>query len=322
MSQLPQTGAAARTAPTTAPTGFHDGELAVQRRAGSLGAAARLSGMLAPPDLTGGASRFLEARDLVVLTARDHDGTLWTSPLRGAPGFLDGHDTTLRVHALPSPGDPLAAPGPAPAQPVGLVAIDFATRRRLRVNGTLDALDDTGFTVSVDQAYGNCPQYIQQRRLRPGSGAGSGAGTGTDGRHTTLDADDLRLIERADTFFLGTTHPTRGADASHRGGSPGFVRVRPDGLWWPDYPGNNMFNSLGNLAVDDTAALLFVDFATGATLHLSGSAEVRWAEPGAPGDDGGTGRRVQFTPHHIVTGEAPLRADAFSAYPRNPRLTA
>jgi predicted pyridoxine 5'-phosphate oxidase superfamily flavin-nucleotide-binding protein len=111
--------------------------------------------------------------------------------------------------------------------------------------------------------------------------------------------DRTRLIAEADTFFLGTIHPERGADASHRGGPPGFVHVVDDGLWWPDFPGNNMFNSLGNLAVDPTAALLFIDYATGATLHMSGAAATVW----------GAERRVRFAPARSVDGRRPtLRA--------------
>ena len=71
-------------------------------------------------------------------------------------------------------------------------------------------------------------------------------------------------------------------------------------LWWPDYPGNNMFNSFGNLAVDDEAALLFIDFLTGATLHISGSAQVQWTQPGVAGDDGGVGRHVAFSIDSVV----------------------
>lgn len=109
------------------------------------------------------------------------------------------------------------------------------------------------------------------------------------------------MIASSDTFFLGTSHPSRGSDASHRGGPPGFVRVEsPDRLWWPDFPGNNMFNSYGNLAVDDEAALLFVDFDTGAALHVTGTARVRWTAPGAAGDDGGVGRNVAFSVGAVV----------------------
>ena len=75
------------------------------------------------------------------------------------------------------------------------------------------------------------------------------------------------------------------------------MRVEDDGtLWWPDYPGNNMFNSMGNLAENAEAALLFVDFDGGTALHLTGRAEVACIDESSPGDDGGTGRRVRFIP--------------------------
>ena len=126
----------------------------------------------------------------------------------------------------------------------------------------------------------------------------------------------------ADTFFLGTTNPERGSDTSHRGGAPGFVRVDGDRLWWPDYPGNNLFNSFGNLAVDPEAALLFFDFDTGRTLQLSGTAEVDWDAAGRPGDDGRTGRRAVFTLQRLVAGRLlPARQIADAPYPRNPALT-
>lgn len=302
----------------TTSVGFHDGELAVQQRAGVGALAARLSGMLAPPDLNGGASRFLAERRLAVLTARDRDDRLWTSPLLGSPGFLDGHDTTLRVHAAPAAGDPLA--DLVPGQAVGLIAIDFATRRRLRVNGTLNTADAGDLELTVDQAFGNCPQYIQPRQLDPNPRSGIAS---RSARSSALNRAQTILIEKADTFFLGTSHPGRGADASHRGGPSGFVRVEGSELWWPDYPGNNMFNSFGNLAIDDSAALLFLDFTTGVTLQLSGTASVEWTVPGAGGadcgDDGGTGRRVRFMPREVVSDVGPVRSSTVTTYPSNPQ---
>ena len=278
----------------TAQTGFHDGELAVQDRAGVRAQAARLGGaMLATPDLNGGMSAFLADRDFAVLTARDADGRLWTSPIFSSPGFLEARDRELRVHAVPGVGDPLH--GIAAGQPLGMLAIEFATRRRVRVNGILTDVSDAGLLLAVDQAYGNCPKYIHPRRLehvdsppQPGE------------RSSTLSAEHQELITTSDTFFLGTIHPTRGADASHRGGPPGFVHVDGDRLWWPDFPGNNMFNSFGNLAVDPSAALLFIDFDTGATLHVSGKATVEWVTPGDV--DGGTGRRVSLVVESVVWG--------------------
>jgi hypothetical protein len=253
--------------------------------------------MLATPDLSGGLGRFLAERSFAVIAGRDANGRLWACALFDKPGFLSADEHGLSVHARPLSEDPLAR---LPiGQPLALIAIDFSTRRRVRVNGTLRSATD-GLQIEVDQAFGNCPRYIQQREIHhPAS-----AGTRVAGRYDWQQrpGEVTRSIQLADTFFLGTTHPTRGTDISHRGGPPGFVRVEGDALWWPDYPGNNMFTSLGNLAVDPDAALLFIDFATGATVQLSGSAQLELVTPGSAGDDGTTGRRVRFTPTDLITG--------------------
>jgi len=278
-------------------SGFHEGELAVQRRAGVLDEAARLSGMLAPARLGDGVARFLANRTFAAITARDAAGMLWISPLVGPPGFLMvAAATVLEVGVRPAEGDPLRDL-PAP-QAVGLIVIEFALRRRLRLNGTLTRAGRDGLRVEVREAFGNCPQYIHARILREAPVAARGASPVRHG--VALTEEDIALIRGSDTFLIGTSHPDRGADASHRGGPPGFVRVENGRLWWPDYPGNNMFNTLGNLDLDPTAALLFPDFATGRTLHLSGRAAPRWTSPGSPGDDGHTGRRIGFTPQHLV----------------------
>jgi predicted pyridoxine 5'-phosphate oxidase superfamily flavin-nucleotide-binding protein len=299
--------------------GFHEGEVATQRRAGVEATAKRLENMLRANRLSAGATQFLTTQRFAALAGRDGEGVLWTSPLSGRPGFLRGADDTLEIWAVPRHGDPLHRM--PVGQQVGLIAIDFAARRRMRINGILVESDDAGMRVHVDQAYGNCPQYVHRHDV---SVTAFAAPSETPRHATSLNADDQAMIEVANTFFLGTAHPTRGSDASHRGGPAGFVRVdSPERLWWPDYPGNNMFNSFGNLAVDDEAALLFVDFVAGTSLQLSGTAQVEWTSPGAAGDDGGVGRRVAFsvgsvvasapvarpeTPHHAETTVAAVRA--------------
>ncbi|MHA6616496.1 pyridoxamine 5'-phosphate oxidase family protein [Pseudonocardia sp. DLS-67] len=301
-------------------TGFHAGELAVQQRAGVRAEADRLEGMLAPAHLSSGMGRFLAARRFAALTARDHDGRLWISPLVGPAGFLRGDGDVLHVAATPATSDPLHLL--TPGQPAGLIAIEFALRRRLRINGRLVGTSPRGFAIDTEQAFGNCPSYIQQRDLAPASAV---AGPGdppspSPGRRALSDAERA-LVSSSNTFFLGTAHPTRGADASHKGGPPGFVRLDGDGLWWPDYAGNNLFNSMGNIAANPEAALLFIDFGTGATVQLSGTARVEWTEVGAPGDDGHTGRRVRFDPHAVAPGATvPLRAGRSVPSPHNPAL--
>ena len=296
---------------------FHSGELDVQRRAGVSGEAARLAGMLDPARLDGGPAKFLGQRRFATMTGRDRAGSLWVSPLVGPAGFLDGHGTTLDVHAVPAESDPLHA---LPVgQPVGLLAVEFAIRRRMRVNGQLTEIGPDDLTIEVEQAYGNCPSYIQQRLVEP-TGASAGANAvESDG----LDAGQRAMIRAADTFFLGTVHPAQGADGSHKGGRPGFVRVDGAELWWPDYAGNNLFNSMGNIAVNPEAALLFVDFATGRSLRLSGRARLEWLAPGSAGDDGDTGRRVRFRPERVVSSAGlPVRAAGVNPSPYNPPLAA
>ncbi|OBK43277.1 pyridoxamine 5'-phosphate oxidase family protein [Mycobacterium sp. 1081908.1] len=289
----------------TSSVGFHSGELAVQRQAGVEAEAARLAAMVGRGELRAGMAAFLSEVTIAAVTARDRSGRLWTSPLLGPPGFLRATSpTTLRIDGeLPS-ADPLH--GLPSGQQVGVIAMNFLTRRRARVNGRLSCTGAGVLTVDVDQAYGNCPQYIHQRRVRAGDASVDDRARLYSGK--ALRPKDIRLIEAADTFFLGTTHPTAGSDASHRGGPAGFVRVADRRPWWPDYPGNNMFNSFGNLAADPSAALLFVDFRAGATLQLSGQATVRWDDRG--GADADTGRRVEFTPEWVITTAIPALGEA------------
>lgn len=285
--------------------GFHSGELAMQRQAGVEAQAARLAPMVGRRQLRDGMAAALSEMTLAALAARDANGRLWTSPLLGPAGFLEAASpTTLQVHASPPGADPLH--GLPWGQPVGVVAMNFLTRRRVRINGRLTSTG-AGLTIDVDQAYGNCPQYIQQRRIQVDGAADDDLVRLYSGK--TLRPQDIRLINTADTFFLGSTHATSGNDASHRGGPPGFVRAAPGQLWWPDYPGNNMFNSLGNLATDPTAALLFLDFRAGIALQLSGSAGVRWSDA-ADGDDGPTGRRVHFVPQRVISTALPALVEA------------
>lgn len=282
---------------------FHSGELEVQRQAGVEAEAARLAPMVARGQIRPGIASSISEMTFAAITARDWTGRLWTSPLLGPPGFLHAASTTtLEINASLPSADPLH--GLSRGQAVGVIAMDFITRRRVRINGFLTSSEAERLTVDVDQAYGNCPRNIQQRRLHID-------GSNTENRARlysgkALRPTDIRLIETADTFFLGTTDASSGNDASHRGGPPGFVRVASEHLWWPDYPGNNMFNSFGNLYSDPTAALVFTDFHTGVTLQLSGSATVHWGErTTTTGEAAVTERRIQFVPRQVITTAMP-----------------
>jgi predicted pyridoxine 5'-phosphate oxidase superfamily flavin-nucleotide-binding protein len=272
--------------------GFHEGEREVQLRAGLGEEAARLEGMLAPALVSGGAAMFLAAQPFAVLVARDGDDRLWASPLFGRPGFLEGRGTELGIRAVPGAGDPLHR---LPAgQRAAVIAVDLQRRRRIRVNGWLSAVGTTDLTIEVEEAYGNCPSYIHRRTLDADLAEPTRIDTRAIDETGRLTPEAAGIVHRADTFFLGTQHPQRGADASHKGGDPGFVRIDGADILWPDFAGNNMFNSMGNLAIDPAAALLFIDFGTGSLLQLSGTATIEWRSPGESEDD--TGRWLRFRP--------------------------
>ncbi len=245
---------------------------------------------------------------MAVAASLDREGRPWASLLTGPPGFVEAAgDSLLRIGATPTPGDPL--PANLGARPeLGLLVLDPRTRQRVRFNGR-GLWSPDGLFLLADEVYGNCPKYIQRRRLVEES-----AGEVLEARRSSsLDASQRARIEGADTFFIATCHPGGGADASHRGGRPGFVRV-PDErtLRFPDYPGNNMFNTLGNLAGHPRAGLLFVDFAGGDLLQLTGRAQVVW-EPE-------TGVLVEVEEVRETPGGSPLRFELIEPWPANPPL--
>jgi predicted pyridoxine 5'-phosphate oxidase superfamily flavin-nucleotide-binding protein len=253
---------------------FHEGERTVQERAGRAAQADKLGrGIHAEiPDVF---QPFLREQQLIIAGAADAAGALWATALYGPRGFVQARDAhTLALAAQPGAGDALAdawRPGTA----VGLLAIDLATRRRARLNGTLVSVEAGMSLLQMREVFGNCPKYIQTRT--PAEDATAAPAAGPAQRADALTAAQRDWIAAADTFFIASAHPTRGADASHRGGTPGFVQVRDaQTLRWPDYAGNGMFQTLGNLAVHPGAGLLFIDFARGAVLQLSGSARVSW----------------------------------------------
>jgi predicted pyridoxine 5'-phosphate oxidase superfamily flavin-nucleotide-binding protein len=251
---------------------FHPGEIEMQRRAGVRDRAQKV-GKGIFRELPEGVAPFLARQRLAVAATLDRAGRAWASLLTGPAGFLSAVDSQLlQVAARPLAGDPLAD-NVAARPEVGLLVLDPRTRQRMRFNGR-GLLSDDALFVLVEQAYGNCPKYIQRRRLEPD--AVPPAPPAMPRVTAGLDPGQSARVARADTFFIASFHPAGGADASHRGGFPGFVRVAgPDRLAFDDYPGNSMFNTLGNLVAYPSTGLLFVDFTSGDALQLTGRAEVR-----------------------------------------------
>ncbi|HEX2255721.1 MAG TPA: pyridoxamine 5'-phosphate oxidase family protein [Afifellaceae bacterium] len=100
---------------------------------------------------------------------------------------------------------------------------------------------------------------------------------------TAFTDSDKEFIESARFFFLATADAEGRPDCSFKGGLPGLVRVTaPDELAFPDYDGNGMFRSLGNIGVNPHVAMLFISFDKPRRLRVSGMAAVRRDDPLLP----------------------------------------
>lgn len=262
----------------------HAGEDAVQRRLGVHERMAVVMGQVVRSWMPEQHRELFCKLPTLLVGSLDAQGWPWASILHGTPGFIRAPDERhLRIAARPCADDPWQ---PAIDTPLGLLGLEPHTRRRNRMNGSVVALDSEGFTVEVDQSFGNCPKYIQARspqavdRGQPPVPTVEGPWLSEPARH---------LVHAADTLFIASASRTprthagaEGVDVSHRGGRPGFVQAEAlDGrsvLTIPDYPGNQFFNTLGNLTVNPRAGLLFIDHDAGHLLHLTGTTELLWGE--------------------------------------------
>lgn len=277
--------------PLDAMSPFHAGEQAVQERAGVRERIAQTGGRSIRDHMPDQHRELFGKLPMLVVGSLDAQRRPWASVLFGRPGFIGTPDPkTLTVAAWPAAGDPTAA-NLAPGAAVGLLGIELETRRRNRMNGRLIEAGNGGFAVRVEQSFGNCPKYIQVRRPSSATDPMSAAAPQAPRREgAVLSADAVGLVRRADTFFIATASPAAGSgaraegvDVSHRGGKPGFVRAaEQDGrtvLTFPDFSGNLYFNTLGNLVLNPRAGIVFVDFASGRLLSLTGEAETLWDGP-------------------------------------------
>ncbi len=94
-------------------------------------------------------------------------------------------------------------------------------------------------------------------------------------------ADDKAFIESAIYFFVATADADGRPDCSFKGGAPGFVQVTAsDELAFPDYDGNGMFKSLGNMLVNGNIGLLFIDLhEKPRRLRVNGEARISRDDP-------------------------------------------
>ena len=301
---------------------FHEGERALQARVNPQmqQRLAELGPQIIRDHMPDQHRDFFEQLPFVMAGSVDASGQPWASVLAGVPGFIESPDAqSLLIRAQPLAHDPLAENLTQGAS-IALLGIEPHTRRRNRMNGVVEGMDEDGVAVRVSQSFGNCPKYIQARRAEYMDSAPPGVLH--EGK--VLDEAARRMIRAADTFFIATTYPQRdtstpshGVDVSHRGGKPGFVRVDEDGtITAPDFAGNQFFNTLGNLTLEPRAGLLFIDFDNGGLLYLAVRASIIWDGPELASFEGAQ-RLVRFavTAMRTVETALPLRFGAAQLSP-------
>ncbi len=275
---------------------FHEGELRAQELAGER-EQGESNGAMIGKKIMSGAVNFIRAQKMAVVSSRDTAGRRWASVVLGQAGFLepssDRRSLTMAIDpAENNAKDPLWENLKADAH-IGVLIIELASRRRLRVNGQAFRAKDA-LSVMVEESFANCPKYITRReiKIQPREQIAKEERVLQGQR---LGKPQISMLAVTDVLFLATGHPQGGADASHRGGNPGFVEVvDANTLRIPDYYGNSLFNTLGNLLVDPHYGIVIPNFQSGRMLQLTGTAKVTWSGSDKEQRSGGTNRFVEY----------------------------
>ncbi|MFT5209206.1 MAG: ferredoxin-NADP reductase [Flavobacterium sp.] len=272
---------------------FHSGEQEAQTRLGVRDKMERFGRQVIRDYMPQQHIEFYQNLPFIFAGHSDKNGWPWASILIGLPGFIKSeHSKSLELHTRPIPGDPLID-SLQEGSALGLLGIELETRRRNRLATHVTKMSDKKIQLEIDQSFGNCPQYIQRRDLSqipPTSPPKVKVEVFFE-----LDEQALSLIDKSDTFFVASAfsggrddqngdtikdsgiNTTQGADVSHRGGNPGFIRIDNNrSLTIPDYTGNFHFNTFGNFIKNPRAGLLFIDFESGHLLCLTGTVDILW----------------------------------------------
>jgi uncharacterized protein len=96
----------------------------------------------------------------------------------------------------------------------------------------------------------------------------------------TISESDAAFIRERDMFFLATADAEGRPTCSYKGGAPGFVRVLDDRtVAFPNYDGNGMYFSMGNVLVNPHVGMLFLDLERGHRMRLEGHATIDLDDP-------------------------------------------
>ncbi|MFD6157376.1 pyridoxamine 5'-phosphate oxidase family protein [Nocardia sp. NPDC060256] len=303
------------------------------------------------PGLPAAYGLWMAESPLLALGTVDAHDRVWTTVLGGDAGVvrpvaagvlgvnarsrepLMGFDPVLEAlfagHDLRDGG---IARHPGDGKLVGGLAIDLETRSRVKISGrvlggAVVATDPQAETpagvqlaVAVEESLGNCPKYLNRKSVRPHDSSPT-----LVSEQIPLVPEAIDLIGRSDLFAISSRHGTASMDTNVRGGSPGFVRVLANSaaagvtLVYPEYSGNRLFQTLGNLRADPAVGVTFPDVETGAVLYLSGRADVLvGADAAALLPHSRLAVRVHVDAARLVRDGLPFRGTLLDPSPYNP----
>ncbi|RAK97756.1 putative oxidoreductase, FAD-binding [Aspergillus ibericus CBS 121593] len=255
------------------------------------------------PSLGFGAAYLLRTAPLLAIGSLDQEGRPWSTVWGGEAGFANpitqstievntpvdtSYDPVVRILLHDFANDPTATSGNQKIWS-GLI-VDLETRRRAKlhgkgISGSLDPADQeeipglghTGtahLTVHIDASLGNCPKYLNKKRIIPTLPAPK-----LISNSPQLSSEGVSLLDRADCLFVSSSHGSIDMDTNIRGGPPGFVRLvsnEPSGavFAYPEYSGNRLYQTLGNLQANPLAGYVFPDFDNGAALYITGQTQI------------------------------------------------
>lgn len=254
---------------------FHSGERTVHNILGIQKIAKSASTMI-QSKMTRKFMKFLNGQNSFMISSMDQNGRVWSSFLAGNPGMIQATEADIvKINTKINEHDPLFS-NISQNKEVGILVIDFASRIRVRINGEISVVYPDGkFEIKIEQVFGNCPKYIQARRFKYKAVEGI---VNTEFHPcNTLSKNQQNWISESDTFIIASSSSEGKMDISHRGGMPGFVYVMNEKtIMFPDYSGNMLFNTLGNIVQNPNVGLLFFDFNNGDTLQITGEASIIW----------------------------------------------
>ncbi|KAH7069670.1 hypothetical protein BKA63DRAFT_519400 [Paraphoma chrysanthemicola] len=301
--------------------------------------------------LTPQAAFMLQRGSLLALGTLDSQSRPWTTLLGGSPGFsealgggfigtrtlVDGvNDPVVQALVGDAANGEMLQPEDGGKLLAGL-ATDLMTRKRVKIGGKMVAgtMKETDVEIlgtdvegpptkqhqvqlvtRIDQSLGNCPKYLNQYEMRPALVEAKLVATGS-----ALSDEGRALINKSDMFFL-TTSADEDMDVNHRGGPIGFVRVTAENqIVYPEYSGNRLYQSLGNLLINPKIGITFPDYESGDVLYVTGTSQVLVGGDAAavlPGSN--LAVQITIDEARFVQRGLPFRGTRRLPSPYNPRV--